>query len=109
MVQTKKWNRFLVLALAVLTAVIVFLTIRNDCRFRERKEFEAIMIAKQDSLECEQMKCISSMLEEAIVQLDSIKHIQKKNSEIEVQNNESIKKSLNRIGRTVQQILNEIK
>lgn len=48
------------------------------------------------------------MLEEATVQLDSVRRIQKMNSEIEVQNNESIKKSLNQIERTVQQILNEI-
>lgn len=55
MAQTEKWNRFLVLALVVLAVVIVFLAIRNDCRFREREEFEANMIARQDSLECKQM------------------------------------------------------
>lgn len=109
MAQTEKWNRFLVLALVVLAVVIVFLAIRNDCRFREREEFEANMIARQDSLECKQMECMSYMLEEATVQLDSVRRIQKMNSEIEVQNSESIKKSLNQIERTVQQILNEIK
>jgi membrane-associated HD superfamily phosphohydrolase len=109
MVQTEKRNRFLVLALVVLAAVIVFLTIRNDFRFREREEFEANMIARQDSLECKQMECMSSMLEEATVQLGSVRRIQKRNNEIEAQNNESIKKSLNQIVRTAQQILNSMK
>lgn len=109
MAQTEKWDRFLVLALVVLAVVIVILAIRNDCRFRERKEFEANMIARQDSSECKQMECMSYMLEEATIQLNSVRRIQKMNSEIEVQNNESIKKSLNQIERTVQQILNEIK
>lgn len=98
--QGGKWNIIIVLALIVLSAIVVFFTIRNDCHFNEKEVFEASKMAKRDSFLHEQMDSFSSKLAETIVQLDSIRNTQKMNSEMEIRYHESIMKSLEQIRRT---------
>lgn len=107
--QGGKWNLIIVLALFLLAVVIVFLTIRNDCHFNEKEVFEASKIGKRDSFMYKQMDSLSSKLTETIIQLDSIRNTQKENSEMEIRNHESIKKSQNQIRRTGRITLNSMK
>lgn len=111
MAKTRFWNnKYIVpIALMVLTTVIIFLTVRNDCLFNEMKDSENCEIARKDSIERNQIDNISSILKEAVFQLDSINRIQKENNEIEAKNSKSIQETLKQIEKNEIKILNSKK
>lgn len=102
----KNADKIVVLALIIICAAIAFLTIRNDRHYNNERQSEASRIASQDSFTRKQMDSLSTMLNEVTNQLDSLCCFQKENNEIVNRDIESIKESLDKIGRIKQQKTN---
>ena len=105
----KRKRLFIVFGLVILLMAIIFLAMRNDCRFNEERHIDVCEIKKRDSLEREQMYRISEKLNEVKIQLDSISSVQNTNHVNEIQNDEAIMTSLNQIKITGQRIITLMK
>lgn len=101
----KNADKIVVLVLIIICAAIAFLTIRNDRHYNS----EASRIASQDSSARKQMDSLSTMLNDATTQLDSIRCLQKENIKIVNRDLDSINKSLEKIGRIGQRKINSNK
>lgn len=102
-------NKIMVLALIILCAVIAILTIRNDSHYCEERQNEANRIACQDLSARKQMDSLSTILNDLMTQLDSIRYLQKENIEIVNRDFDSINKSLDKIRKIEQQKINSKK
>ena len=110
MSMNEKWkSRIIILALIVVSAFIFFLAFRNDCRYNEVRRIEAIDNVVRDSLVYKQREIVTSTLNKVTVRLDSIYINQKGDYEMVIRDMDTIKQSLNQIGRTGRQILNSTK
>lgn len=106
----KNDDKIVVLALIIICAAMAILTIRNDSHYNKERQSEANKIASQDSFVRKQMDSLSTMMMDDVkTQLDSIRFFQKENNKIMNRGFESIKKSLDKTGRTGQQKINSKK
>lgn len=102
-------NRIVILAIGVIYAIIIFLTIRNDVRFIEERKQEVRQKASLDSTARTQTDSLTSGLKNLSNQLDSIRCAQDEHNDMMKRDIDSIKSSLDQIERIERQKLNSKK
>lgn len=102
----KNKNKTVVVALTVLCAAIIFFAIRNDVRFNKKRQEEVCQKANHDSIACTQVDSLTAILNTVSDQLDSLRCVQHEHNDMMKQDIDSIKSSLDQIGRIERQKLN---
>ena len=75
-------NRIVILAIGVIYAIIIFLTIRNDVRFIEERKQKVRQKASLDSTARTQADSLTAILNNVSDQLDSIRRVQHEHNDM---------------------------
>ena len=78
----KNANKIVILALGILGAAIVFLSIRNDIRFNKARKQEVRQKASLDSTARTQADSLTAILNNVSDQLDSIRRVQHEHNDM---------------------------